>query len=53
MAHYAGDEQISPEEQAYDDYVGSIAPQLGIVLHSLWTDLTPSDNKYILDMKKN
>ena len=52
MAHYAGDEQITPEEQAQDDYVGLLAPELGIVLHRLWTDLSPSDNKFIIDMGK-
>jgi len=52
MAHYAGDEQITPEEQALDDNVGLIAPQLGIVLHYLWTDLAPSDNQYNIDMRK-
>ncbi|MGA2406577.1 MAG: metallophosphoesterase [Bacteroidales bacterium] len=53
MAHYAGDEHITPEEQAEDDYVGQLSPQLGMVLHSLWTDLPPSDNQYRIDMRKN
>jgi hypothetical protein len=52
MAHYAGDEHITPEEQAKDDYVGQLDPQLGYVLHSLWTDLSPSDNQYSIDMRK-
>lgn len=52
MAHYAGDEHITPEEQAQDDYVAGLSPQLGMVLHSLWTDLPPSDNKLIIDMRK-
>jgi hypothetical protein len=53
MAHYAGDEHITPEEQAKDDYVGQLAPELGVVLHNLWTDLLPSDNQYNIDMRKN
>ena len=52
MAHYAGDEQITPEEQAQDDAVGLMVPQLGMVLHNLWTDLPPSDNQYTIDMSK-
>jgi len=52
MAHYAGDEHITPEEQAQDDYVAGLAPQLGVVLHNLWTDLLPPDNRYTIDMRK-
>ena len=53
IAHYAGDEHITPEEQAQDDYVGQIAPQLGVALHNLWTDLQPADNQYSISMRKN
>ena len=53
MAYYAGDENISPEEQAKVQYVGQIAPQLGMVLQSLWTDLPPSDNQEIIDLRIN
>jgi 3',5'-cyclic AMP phosphodiesterase CpdA len=52
MAHYAGDEKITPEEQAKDDLVGLMSSDLGMVLHSLWTDLPPADNQYIIDMSK-
>jgi hypothetical protein len=52
MAHYAGDEHITPEEQTADNTVGLLNPQLGMVLHSLWTDLPPSDNQFTIDMKK-
>lgn len=52
MAHYAGDEKITPEEQAKDDLVGLMSSDLGMVLHSLWTDLPPADNQYIIDMRK-
>ncbi|HEY3389601.1 MAG TPA: metallophosphoesterase [Prolixibacteraceae bacterium] len=52
MAHYAGDEHITPEEQAKDDYVALIAPELGVVLHNLWTDLPPADNQYSIVMRK-
>ncbi len=39
MAHYAGDEHITPEGQAKDDYVGQFAPPPGMALVSLGTDL--------------
>ncbi len=53
MAHYAGDEHITAEEQAKDDVVGQLAPILGIVLHNLWTNLPPADNQYCISIKKN
>ena len=52
MAHYAGDEKITPEEQAKVYGVGQISPELGMALYSLWTDLPPKDNQYIIDMSK-
>jgi len=52
MAHYAGDEHITPKEQAKDDYVGTLSAQLGMALHSLWTDLSPSDNHYNINIRK-
>ncbi|MEI6678842.1 MAG: hypothetical protein WCL21_09560 [Mariniphaga sp.] len=52
MAHYAGDEKITPEEQAKVDGVGQISSELGMALYSLWTDLPPADNQYIIDMNK-
>jgi 3',5'-cyclic AMP phosphodiesterase CpdA len=52
MAHCAGDEHITPEEQAKVDYVGQLSPELKMVLESLWTDLPPSDNQYKADMRK-
>jgi hypothetical protein len=44
MAHFAGDEKISPKEQAADDVLGKISPQIGGALGALWTDLNPEDN---------
>ncbi len=52
MSHYSGDEHITPEEQEQDDYVAMLSSKLGMVLHNLWTDLPPSDNKYSIDMRK-
>ena len=52
IAHYAGDEHITPLERLKDDWVGLLSPQLGIALQSLWSDLPPSDNNLVIDMRK-
>ena len=44
MAHFAGDEKISPKEQAADDVIGQLSPEIGGALSALWTDLNPEDN---------
>ena len=44
MAHFAGDEKVSPEEQAKIDAFGQWVPPLGDALNSLWTDIPPADN---------
>lgn len=51
MAHYAGDENITQDELVKVKAVGLFAPQLGTVLQSLWTDLPPSDNQYMINMR--
>jgi hypothetical protein len=43
MAHYAGDEKITPPEQKLDNMVGD--PMLMGALQSIWTDLPPADNQ--------
>ncbi|HEX3766818.1 MAG TPA: hypothetical protein VHT72_00500 [Puia sp.] len=48
MAHFAGDEKISPKEQAADDVLGQVSPLIGGALSSLWTDLNPEDNHFKL-----
>ncbi|HEX3079831.1 MAG TPA: metallophosphoesterase [Puia sp.] len=48
MAHFAGDEKISPKEQAADDVLGQVSPLIGGALSSLWTDLNPEDNHFLL-----
>jgi len=44
MAHYAGDEKITPEEQSKVDAFGAFVPELGAAINSLFTDLPPADN---------
>lgn len=44
MAHFAGDEKITPEEQAKDDVLGGLSPLIGGALGSLWTDINTADN---------
>lgn len=43
MAHYAGDEKITPPEQKLDNLLGD--PMLMGALQSIWTDLPPADNQ--------
>jgi 3',5'-cyclic AMP phosphodiesterase CpdA len=45
MAHLAGDEKISPEEQRKDYALGQISPLAGMAVTTLWTDINTSDNK--------
>ncbi len=51
MAHLAGDEKISPEEQSMDDALASMSPMAGMALAALWTDLNPSDSKVNLSLR--
>lgn len=44
MAHFAGDEMISPGEQALDDNFGQLSPLIGGALSTLWTDINTADN---------
>jgi hypothetical protein len=44
MAHFAGDEMITPKEQAADDDFGQLSPLISGALSSLWTDINTADN---------
>ena len=44
MAHFAGDEMITPKEQAADDELGQLSPLISGALSSLWTDINTEDN---------
>ncbi len=44
MAHFAGDEMISPAEQMADDNFGQLSPLIGGALSTLWTDINTADN---------
>jgi predicted MPP superfamily phosphohydrolase len=44
MAHFAGDEMITPTEQAADDQLGQLSPLISGALSSLWTDINTADN---------
>lgn len=50
MAHYAGDEMITPDEQTQVDAFGAYVPPLGDALNSLWYDLAPEDNNLQLQI---
>ena len=51
MAHLAGDESISSEEQGLDDWIGNINSDLGGALYTFWTDLPPADNQLHINLK--
>lgn len=52
MAHFAGDESITPTEKYYSDLIGTcISPMLGSVIYNIWTDLPPADNQLHIDLK--
>jgi predicted phosphodiesterase len=44
MAHFAGDEMISPTELAADNDFGQLSPLISGALSSLWTDINTADN---------
>ena len=52
IAHYAGDEHITPKELLKVQGVLLLSPQLGMALQSLWSDLPPADNHLLIDMRK-
>jgi metallophosphoesterase superfamily enzyme len=52
MAHYAGDEKMTPEDVVNVAFVNLISSDLGNLLKTWWTDLPPSDNQYIIKMRK-
>lgn len=52
MAHYAGDEQLTPEIMEQVTSVGAINADLGMILGSIRTDLPPSDGQLVIDMRK-
>lgn len=54
MAHYAGDESLSPEEMGNIEAFANYSPDLALLrgaLYSLWTDLNPKDNTITLKVK--
>jgi hypothetical protein len=52
MAHFAGDEKISPAERKNINKLSLVAPSfLTDALNSLWTDLSPTDNKIHIKLK--
>ncbi|CAN5480320.1 cyclic nucleotide phosphodiesterase [soil metagenome] len=51
MAHFAGDEKISAEEQSNDDVIAQLSPTAGMALAALWTDLNPKDNTVHINLR--
>ena len=50
MAHFAGDESITPDEQTLVTGLGQISPELSGIVTAVWTDLTPSDNQLHINL---
>jgi 3',5'-cyclic AMP phosphodiesterase CpdA len=50
LAHFAGDETITPEASAEIDAVVNISPDLGSIVMGLYTDLPPTDNQLVVDL---
>ncbi len=51
-AYFAGDEKISPaERKKIDDLAQGPYPFLANILNSVWTDLSPNDNKVHIKIK--
>jgi 3',5'-cyclic AMP phosphodiesterase CpdA len=53
MAHFAGDEKISPDEAAKDADFGQLSPQIAGALSTLWTDINTPDNDLHLEFSKD
>lgn len=51
LAHLAGDEVMTPEAEASVQAIGAISPDLAGILLGLYTDLPPSDNMCVVNLK--
>ena len=51
LAHLAGDEAITSEADASIQAIGAISPDLAAILLGLYTDLPPSDNELVVNLK--
>jgi len=51
VAHYAGDETPSAQDQADMAMVAGIDPVLGAAIGTLWADLNPADNTLSITLK--
>jgi 3',5'-cyclic AMP phosphodiesterase CpdA len=51
LAHFGGDEKITAETEAQIQAVAAVSPDLANILMGLYTDLPPSDNQLIVDLK--
>jgi predicted MPP superfamily phosphohydrolase len=51
LAHFAGNETISDETNAKIQSIYAISSDLGNILMGLYTDLSPTDNELVVDLK--
>ncbi|MDZ4714572.1 MAG: metallophosphoesterase [Cytophagales bacterium] len=51
IAHFNGDEKISPAEQNKDNELAGVSPLAAYALSVLWTDLNPKDNNLHINLR--
>jgi hypothetical protein len=49
MAHFAGDENMPPDQQQLIDQLAALSPQLAGIVTTLWTDTGVTDNNTNVD----
>jgi 3',5'-cyclic AMP phosphodiesterase CpdA len=50
LAHFGGDETITPEVAGQIQFVDAISHDMANILYSLYTDMPPEDNNLIVDL---
>jgi hypothetical protein len=51
LAHFGGDEVLSAEANAQIEQINNISPDLANIIYGLYTDLPPTDNNLIVDLR--
>jgi hypothetical protein len=51
LTHFGGDETISAETNAKIQAINEISPDLANIIYGLYTDLPPTDNNLVVDLK--
>ena len=51
LAHFGGDEVLTAEANAQIEQINNISPDLANIIYGLYTDLPPTDNSLVVDLK--